>query len=296
MDSVQRRFISTPLLCGVAVWVASVIILYAGDRQWAILAVSTFGYAALLFGITVWTLPSSSDDSSDGLRAPPPGRATLPRYAVALLTVVWVFAYGFVFSGFHVPIAAPWVRLVEPIQFGSRWLSGLTFQNFLTFAVIPGALLLALGARPRELGLSRSARGTWRAIVLSWVLPLTFIAVAFARGRLSGSLLGLMLLHNLLSNGFTEEFFARGIVFSHLRGLQRTDWAMVTQGLIFALLHFGGTVADEHGNAVLAIANVIGMNFPMGVALGVMALRSGSLLLPSAVHVSLDTMKDLVGL
>ena len=44
----------------------------------------------------------------------------------------------------------------------------------------------------------------------------------------------------------------------------------------------------------LIVANVVALNFPMGMALGVMALRSRGLLLPTVVHVSLHIMKDAV--
>ncbi|MFL5330269.1 MAG: CPBP family intramembrane glutamic endopeptidase [Gemmataceae bacterium] len=39
---------------------------------------------------------------------------------------------------------------------------------------------------------------------------------------------------------------------------------------------------------------VVALNFPMGVALGVIALRTGSLALPVAIHVSLHVMTDVL--
>jgi len=50
----------------------------------------------------------------------------------------------------------------------------------------------------------------------------------------------------------------------------------------------------QHGNVLLIVANVVAENFPIGITLGVMALRARSLVLPAVVHISLDTMKDLV--
>lgn len=71
--------------------------------------------------------------------------------------------------------------------------------------------------------------------------------------------------------------------------------ALVFQAAFFALIHAGGTVAEEHWNPVLIFANVLALNMPIALTLGFMAMRSRSLLLPSAVHVSLDTMGRLVG-
>ena len=59
-------------------------------------------------------------------------------------------------------------------------------------------------------------------------------------------------------------------------------------------MHYGGTIHEEHGSIPLIIANVIAENVPIAIALGIMALRSRSLVLPTVVHISLDPIKDLV--
>ncbi|MHB8147265.1 MAG: CPBP family glutamic-type intramembrane protease [Vulcanimicrobiaceae bacterium] len=46
----------------------------------------------------------------------------------------------------------------------------------------------------------------------------------------------------------------------------------------------------------MILANVISENFPMGVVMGLIALRTRSIALPSILHISFDTMGDLVGL
>jgi len=56
----------------------------------------------------------------------------------------------------------------------------------------------------------------------------------------------------------------------------------------------GGAVPEERGDPVLAAAAAVALNFPMGMALGVVAVRTGSLALPVAVHVSLHLMKDML--
>jgi membrane protease YdiL (CAAX protease family) len=173
-------------------------------------------------------------------------------------------------------------------------LGGLELHNFLTLALLPGILLFALGMRPQELALTPPRRGTLAATLACLVVPFGFIVWGFAGNGLTVVALALLLLHNLLSNGFSEEFFARGMVFSQLRARLPNDWALMAQGLVFALVHAGGTFGEEHGNPLRTIANVVALNFPMGVALGAMAVRSRSLVMPVVVHVSLDTMKDLL--
>jgi membrane protease YdiL (CAAX protease family) len=172
----------------------------------------------------------------------------------------------------------------------------MALYNFITLALIPGVLLFALGTRPKELGLCPPVKGTFAGTLACLFLPIGFIVWAFVSKGLTLTRLFFLLVHNLLSNGFSEEFFARGMILSQLRALMTSEWALVLQGLVFALIHYGSTIHDEHGNVIRILAYVIALNFPMGLALGFMALRSRSLVMPTIVHISLDTMKDLLGM
>ena len=163
---------------------------------------------------------------------------------------------------------------------------------FATIVVVPAALLFIFGATRRDLGLTRPTAGTARATLACISLALVFAAIGLTKGKIT--LIGLcwLLLHNFLSNGLTEEFFARGVVFSHLRRLFDDNWALTLQAIIFAIGHFGGTLPEPsvHGSVWLTLANNIGLNAPMGVALGLMALRGRSLVQGTIVHMFLDTM------
>ena len=99
-------------------------------------------------------------------------------------------------------------------------------------------LLVALGARPWELGLCAPALGTLPATVLCLVPSLAFVGWGLASGKLTPLGLFYLVVHNFLSNGFSEEFLYRGMVLSHLRAVVTTDWAIVIQAVVFALLHF----------------------------------------------------------
>ena len=43
--------------------------------------------------------------------------------------------------------------------------------------------------------------------------------------------------------------------------------------MLFSFFHYGITIGQEHGHALLACANVISENVPVAVLFGVMALR-----------------------
>ncbi len=300
MTSLGAAIRSPATRAGLAAWLAAMVLMAVADRNALFISLGIALYSAVLLALTLWLIPQrvtpADDDAGEVLRAPRDGRLGA-RLAVAFgsnaLVLAWYTAVGMVMSGAHVPLAAQIMRGLAAL-YRQYHLEGYTTLNFVLLALLPGLLLLALGTKPRALGLSRPVRGSGRATWAALAVPIVLVIVAFARGRLSVlGLLGL-LIHNFFSNGFSEEFSARGVVFSHLRAVVRTDWAMVGQALFFSLLHFGGTIAEEHGNVSLIVANVVAENFPIAIALGVMALRSRSLVMPTAVHVSLDTMKDLL--
>lgn len=280
------------------VWIAAVLWLGMSRLPMAGLAAGSAACSAFLVGLSLWLLPAAIPSASDDtLRLTGARSAVAPRYAIVLLTLAWAFVYAFAtggaFGGLRVPALTPFVARVGRLSL-PEGLDGLTLMNFLTQAAVPAALMLAAGTRPRELGLSAPARGTAATAAACVAVPLGFVAWGFGRGSLTVALLLTAIVQNLLSNGFTEEFLCRGLFLSGLRRWLSNDWSNVIQALLFALIHAGGTVAEEGRHASLIAANVVALNFPMGLALGVMALRGRSLLLPTIVHVSLHIMKDAV--
>jgi membrane protease YdiL (CAAX protease family) len=288
------RRMGPALIAGAVIWLASVVALVGPDRGIALIAASSAAYAAMLAGLTWWLVPKASvPPGDDTLRA---HGAPLPmalRYAVVVAAIVWIVGANVVAAaGVNVPLFSAWRAFIGPAH-PLPFVHGGELQNFLMEALVPGLLLLALGASRRQLGLVTPVRGTFRATLACLALPMVFVVMGFVQGKLDlFRLFWLLIVRNLISNGFSEEFVMRGALLSHLRGFLRADVALVAQALIFAVLHFG--IGDEHGNPILIIANVIALNFPMGLVLGFMALRTRSLLMPSVVHVSLDAMKDLV--
>ena len=279
------------------VWGASVAVLFAFDQANGILALSTAGYALLLWFLTLRLIPQAPDVPADVLRAAGPPARLRVRYAIVGATFVWLMvqsiAAGGTAGGIHVPGLTPLFAALYHTRTPLHD-SATPLFHLLTFVLIPGALLALFGASARQLGLTRPVRGSALATLACLIVPLGMLAWAMSHGKLGFAALFWLLVHNVLSNGFSEEFVVRGVIFSHLRALLTDRWALVAQALLFALPHLGDTIPEEHFNGLLAIANVVGLNAPIGLALGFMALRSRSLVLPTVVHVSLDTMARLV--
>jgi membrane protease YdiL (CAAX protease family) len=262
--------------------------LFFQDRGTAFIALG-FGAFMLALWLVTRRLVPEPRAGREVLKAEGSRALLTARALVVAASVIVVFIHSFAGS-----------RLVLMPGFESAYRAvarlapslGSGLPNFVLYALIPGLLVAALGARRRELGLTRPARGTYLAtlsvvglFLLSWVWRMT-------HGGPSIPMLGPFLAHNFLSNGFSEEFQTRGLVLSHMRAFVGTEWALLTQAVVFALLHFGGSLHDEPG-VIGVLANVLALNLPMGYFLGRAALRTGSLFLPTVVHVALDTTRNV---
>jgi membrane protease YdiL (CAAX protease family) len=187
-----------------------------------------------------------------------------------------------------------YVPVLTPLM---HWWSGLhplfgatAIPNFVLYALIPGLLVLALGAKPRELGLTLPRAGTLRASLAALILPLIFCGWALFGGKLGFGALGFVLVRNFLSSGFSEEFEMRGLALSHLRAFLPAEWAVFAQAMLFALFHVASSL-DEPG-ALLLPAYLIATSAIQGYILGLIALRTRSLFLPVLIHTSLGMMKE----
>lgn len=279
-------------LAAAAVWALALGWYARVNPPMAGMAAAGAAYAGVLAGLTVWLVRRPAPD--DRLRAGPPRRAW---DIVAGGLLGWAFLYGFAFGGVYGGVRVP--GLTSLIADLTRWrpapgVDGTTLLNFASLAAVPAAALLAAGARPRDLGLCPPVPGTRAATAACLVLPAGFVAWGFAHGKLTPALLLVGVVHNLLSNGLTEEVMCRGVLLARLRTAAGTAWGVAIQGLLFGLVHVGGAIPEEHGDAVTAAAAAVALNAPMGVALGVIAVRTGSLALPTAIHVAGHLMRDVL--
>lgn len=218
-------------------------------------------------------------------------------WAVAVATLAWAVVYGVAFGGaaggWKVPGLTDWIAGLM------RWwpapgIDGTSLLNLTSLGLVPAAALLLAGARPGALGLAPPLRGTLVASLVCLALPAAMVGRGLAVGKVAAGAVVVMGVHSAVSNGFCEELMCRGLLLPTLRASLPTAWAVVGQGLVFGLVHAGGAVAEEGGDVALAAAAAVALNFSMGVALGVLAVRTGSLALPVAVHISLHLMKGVL--
>jgi membrane protease YdiL (CAAX protease family) len=269
-------------------WGASLAVLATADRAITVFALAIAGYAAYLFAVGAWLLPRAGPAGpADALRAAGGRGRLLARSAVVLATAAVVFATGAALAGLDtgaaVPVLTPWVSALRTVRLWPG-VGGVELFILGSYVLVPGALLLALGARPRQLGLCPPAPGTALASLACAVPSLAFAVWALASGRLTAAGLGFLMVHNFVSNGFCEEFLCRGMVLSHLRAALPTDWALLVQALIFALMHFHPTGLDEQARPLRGVAEDVAFNMPIGLAFGFLAVRSRSLALPTLLH------------
>ena len=105
---------------------------------------------------------------------------------------------------------------------------------------------------------------------------------------LTGTSVAMALLYGMVKTGFAEELFFRGLIAGSLSRRLPLRWANVVQATIFLLPHLLVLVfAPELGWLLLLI-------FAVGLFLGWVRIRSGSILGPWLLHGVLNTVVCLV--
>jgi membrane protease YdiL (CAAX protease family) len=272
----------------VLLWVAAVLVMGFADRRVPVLAFVVAGYAGYLAAVGAWLLPKSAPVAQpDVLRVRATGLRLALRCTVVLVSLIFVYTDDIVAALPDAPLRASLTASLVAVR-GIRLVPGLggfELYRFGTYAMLPGLLLLALGAQPRELGLCWPAARTALATFICLAPVVSFVGWWVAAGRLAPTALAALMLHNLLSNGLTEEFQCRGMVLSHLRAFLTTGWAQLGQAIVFALLHFHPVEAEEQAAPWRSLAEDVAFNLPVALAFGLLALRSRSLVLPTLLHV-----------
>jgi membrane protease YdiL (CAAX protease family) len=283
-----RELISPARVAIGLTWTAALLALGLSDEQLPWMAISVLGYAAFLIVVGAWLLPDAVPiDCEEVLRAVGTRTSIAARWCVVITTGLLVYALGFALTAYDLGKSGSFlIWLAEALRGFRLWpgMGGVELFKLGLYVLVPGALLLILGARPRELGLRIPARGTILATLVCLVPSASFVGWGVASHRLSGLGLFLLLVHNLLSNGLSEEFLCRGMMLSHLRAFFKTDWALLIQALLFALMHFQINGSEEETDPLRSLAEDIALNLPLGLAFGYLALRSRSLVLPTLLH------------
>ncbi|MFQ3535753.1 MAG: CPBP family glutamic-type intramembrane protease [Aggregatilineales bacterium] len=147
-----------------------------------------------------------------------------------------------------------------------------TLGNFGALFVIPALLLMALGARWHELGTAKGHRSG--QVALLWcALPAVFILLALWARAVSLP----VVLRSLLTSAFyafSAEFLFRGALQTRLLRLLAPRWALLLQALIFALWQVPSLAGQLGHNLLASMALGIAQYGVLGLALGLIALRT----------------------
>ncbi|MCE7946544.1 MAG: CPBP family intramembrane metalloprotease [Chloroflexi bacterium CFX4] len=148
--------------------------------------------------------------------------------------------------------------------------------NPAAYFFIPALLLVLLGARWSELGMGGGHR-VGQMMIVWGALPATLLFLVLWSGAATPLLLARSLLTSALIYGFGAEFLFRGALQTRLLRLMNSRWALATQALLFALWHVPSSTAALNGDLLAGAAFAIAHYGVLGVALGVIALRTRSL-------------------
>ncbi|WP_029704510.1 CPBP family intramembrane glutamic endopeptidase [Arthrobacter sp. TB 26] len=276
-----------------AVWLASVLVLGVGGHDIPAAGI-VVGSVLLLLSLLVTgaTEPAMAVIVVDG-----PARRRV--WAHLGLVAVFIALTGWNNLAFHnvidgnanIPL---WTPLVEWLQrLGEQWF-GESLGNFVanpvTYVLIPLVVLLLAGARLSTLGFGKGHR-VGRALLICCAMPLVWFTYTLISGQLTIVRLLGSLASNVMQNGFLEEFLFRGILQTRLRLLAGPGWALVLQALVFGVWHLGSGFANTgHAGLLPAIAVTIVQQSLIGLALGILFERTRNLLVPSVVHIALNSM------
>lgn len=211
--------------------------------------------------------------------------------ALALLIVEWLLDWRGLLPAGLADVPA-WTWFYD--QLGRAEFRLAIPAGFLTtpviYGILPLILTLALGARPRELGLGRGYRA-WRVTVAWCALPAAVIVVQLATGRALAALLR-RLVAVAMTSGPWEEFLYRGALLTRLTCLLGAGWGIVLSSLAFGLLHVATNVHDLGlgGDLVAGAAAGIVMQGTGSIGFAVATQRTGNVLATSITHVIFNSI------
>ena len=275
------------------VWLASVLVLAVGGHDIPVAGI-VVGLVLLLLSLLVVgaTEPARAVRAVAG-----PARrrvwVQLGLVAVFIALTAWNnLAFHKVIDGnAEIPLWTPMVGWLRDL--GEQWFGeglGNFVANPVTYMLIPLIVLLLAGAHLPTLGFARGHRAG-RALLICCALPVAWFAFTLVSGqRAIVRLLGAFA-SDFMQNGFFEEFLFRGVLQTRLRLLAGPGWALVLQALVFGVWHLGvGYTNTGHTGLLPAIAITIVQQSLIGLALGILFERTRNLLVPSVVHIALNSM------
>lgn len=273
------------------VWLAAALVLTVSGYGFPVNGL-LMGLAYLLFSLftVVLTQPNPAQQATTA----PERRRVWLQLGIVVLFIVLTAWNGLVFHAVvtdapGVPLWSPFVQTLQ--RLGGQWFGNDNFvANPVTYVVVPLVVLLLAGARLPGLGFARGHR-VGRVLLLWAALPLAYFAYALLAGPLTLGRLLARFVSNFLQNGFFEEFLFRGALQTRLRRIVGPAWALVLQALLFGVWHLGlGYSNTGHTGLLLAVASTVVYQAVAGLAFGVLFERTRNLLVPSVVHILVNSL------
>jgi len=279
------------LIVAAALWLgAYAYLLFLGEWQGVGLMPANTLFMLLLAWLTARaTRPMPADPEPRRLS---PRRLWLQFAVLAAVILITGFAERLpLWSGM-----VAWLRDAGESVLPVKWFGGPgnAVANPAQYFIIPLVLLLALGARPGELGLGRGHR-VWRVILIWLVAPGLVLIVPAFLGGLTLPLLARRLIGNFFQNGFFEEFLFRGALQTRLRHVLTAPWALLVQALVFGVWHLRANTAAFGGDVIAGLAWCIVSQGVIGLAFGYVFHRTRNLAAPTVAHVMMNVMGQSFG-
>lgn len=268
-------------------WLVSAVYLAATDHA-DTLAIRSFvgGYELLLAVIVIVVT-----------RPLPTGASTLAAVSRTRTWMQLAIVVGFIILTGFASALPIWFDMTSALAaLGERLLPaevvggpGNAVVNPAQYFVLPLMALLALGARPAELGLGRGHK-VLRPCLVWLAVPLVFWFILLIDGQLTWMRLLRAVVSNALQNGFFEEFLFRGALQTRLNRLTTIGWALVLQALIFGVWHLDANSGVAPGDPLAALAACVVGQAVGGLAYGIVFLRTRNLIAPSVAHVVMNAV------
>lgn len=262
------------------------------------LTVSATGvlWSALLLGFGVLVLSGLVSLLPLTRRSPPqPVEGTRPRaelwsmlawYGAVILLAALTSSRGLElvnqFTNWFFLVIAPFILLC---LVRGRALRGTWRSVGITRTGLKDALKLAILVAPLSIPLLYVVGAQQRAAIQMIIREPPQAAIAFLIS------FGLA----LLTVGFVEEFFFRGVLQSRLAAWAGSEWrGLLIASLLFGLFHlpmyFYSPFEPTYGNLTWALASVITEQAAMGILLGTLWARTHNLAAPILVHAFVDAL------
>lgn len=270
---------------------ASAYLLYLGETTGVLLRLANALYILLLAWLTGRVTKPSSPEELERPRA-----GSLLWVQIGVIFVI-LFLTGL--NSDRIPLwsnMVAWFHNLGESVLPVEWFGGPgnSVANPVQYFVIPLLLLLALGAKPAELGLGKGYR-VWQTCLVWLALPVVIWIGLLATGVLPAQALVRRIISNTFQNGFFEEFLFRGALQTRLSRLLSTPWTLAFQALLFGLWHLRANTQSMDGNFLAGLALCLVSQTVTGFVLGYVFLRTRNLVAPSVAHVALNTLGQSFG-